>query len=315
MKLNDIYKEWSIHKIRQVKESTFYNYDSHYYYHIGPKFGDMDAESIGRRDLQHFLYELLDKGLKSKTAKDTLIVLKMILRFAAEELDLPVQTDWHLTFPSENKEEAKTLHRYTQDEYRKITTYALENPSPRNLGILITINSGIRIGELCALQWKDIDLENKLIHISKTLERVWFRGNGIGKSKTKVIINTPKTKSSKRDIPIFSDIFPMVKRFSAVCKPEYYVLTCSPKYTEPRTIRNHYYDLVINKLNLDHAPSFHSLRHTFASILIESKVDPKTVSAILGHSDISTTLNLYVHPTEENKRSSINSTLSKILKK
>ena len=115
MKLNDIYKEWSIHKIRQVKESTFYNYDSHYYYHIGPKFGDMDAESIGRRDLQHFLYGLLDKGLKSKTAKDTLIVLKMILRFAAEELDLPVQTDWHLTFPSENKEEAKTLQRYNND--------------------------------------------------------------------------------------------------------------------------------------------------------------------------------------------------------
>lgn len=313
MKFEDVYKQWIDYKRRQVKESTMCAYLLSVKNHLLPSFNGRNIETITRKDLQNFIYDHIDAGLSPKSCKDIVIVMKMIMNYASEEMDIPVHTVKKLTYPTANKEGRKTLQRYTSEEYRKIVSYAIENPSSKNLGIAMTISSGMRIGEICALQWQDVDIENKLIHINKTIERIYYEKDN-GKMHTKLIFSTPKTISAKRSIPILKELFPMVKKFAALYKPEYFVCSCNEKPIEPRTYRNYYTEYILKKAKLSHLTNFHGMRHTFASLMIESKVDPKTVSSILGHSDISTTLDLYVHPTEENKRNSINAVLGKFLK-
>ena len=163
---------------------------------------------MGKKVVTAFLYELLDSGTKSKKyCSDILIVIKMLIRFAGDELDIDVpDTTWKVIWPTKNKVVTPKLERYTPEEYRKIVSYVMDNPSPRNLGILLTICTGMRIGEVCALQWQDVDLVGKVIHVNKTIERIYLPENiGTDKKKTVVEIGSPKTNSSDRYIPILKD--------------------------------------------------------------------------------------------------------------
>lgn len=318
MKLDDVYKAWISVKKRQVKTSSLASYQQIYVKKLSPILGCMEVGELSKKAIVPFMNDLMDNsGLSVKYCNDILIVLKMLIRFADEELDLEVHNiTWKMVWPSKNKIAAQKLERYSPAEYKKIVDYVLANPSPRNLGILLTICSGMRIGEVCALQWKDIDLDKKTIHICKTLERIYMPGEDgtFNKAKTHIEIGPPKTSNSDRYIPILKNIFPLVKKFSAVCNPDYYVCTCGEQYTEPRTLRNYYEKFILEKVKLDHCIKYHGLRHTFATTLIENKIDVKTVSTILGHSDVGTTLNIYVHPSEEAKTDAVNSGLRRIFK-
>lgn len=314
MKLKEVYEVWYNYKKRQVKTSSLSCYNLIYINIIYPKFGDSDIETLTKKNIMPYLYELYDNGKSKKYCMDILIVLKMLIRFASDELDIIVHDmSWRAVFPTANKEPVKKLERYNPAEYKKIVNYLLENPSPRNLGILLTLCSGMRIGEVCALQWSDIDLVAKTIHVNKTIERI-YNISPTGEKFTLIEIGPPKTASSDRYIPILKNIFPMVKKFSAVCNPNYFVCSCSDKFIEPRTFRNYYNRLIKDTLKFDHLIKFHGLRHTFASTLIENNIDVKTVSTILGHSNISTTLDIYVHPSSEAKKNAVNTGLKKIFK-
>ena len=168
----------------------------------------------------------------------------------------------------------------------------------RNLGIFICLSTGIRIGEVCALTWDDIDIDNGLIHIRKTIQRIYINENDI--KKTELLIDTPKTATSMRDIPIIRELHDVLKPLKKVVRNDFFVLTNDAKPTEPRTYRN-YYKKLLKTLGIPPI-KFHGLRHSFATRCIESKCDYKTLSVILGHSDISTTLNLYVHPNYDQKK-------------
>lgn len=316
MILNDVYNEWCQYKRRQVKVSSLSTYQILYIKIIAPRFGNTKVEYMDKKMVTSFIYDLLDSGRSKHYCSDILILIKMLIRFASDELDVVVpDTTWKILWPTNNKAATLKLERYSAEEYRKIVSYIMDNPSPRNLGILLTICSGMRIGEVCALQWQDVDVANKVIHVRKTIERIYLPDNiGTGKKKTMIQIGTPKTSSSDRYIPILKDILPIVKKFSSVCNPNYYVCSCSDEFIEPRTFRLYYRRFILDKVKLDHCIKFHGLRHTFASTLIENKVDVKTVSVILGHSDISTTLDVYVHPSDDAKRGAVNSGLKGIFK-
>lgn len=310
MTIEDIYKNWIEVKKRQVKRSTLAAYQLIIINTLIPHYQDTDVITIDKREIVEFMYSLLDEGKSKKYCIDILIVLRMLLQYASEDFDISMhEFRFKMTWPSKNMDEKKKIECYTADEFKKIVNYALENPSPRNLGIMLAICTGMRIGELCALRWEDIDLTNRLIHVSRTIERIY----NIENFKTEVVISTPKTISSNRYIPILKEIFPLIKKFQAVSKPEYYVCTMSSSYSEPRTFRNYYRIFILSEVKLSHCIKFHGLRHTFASTLIENKVDVKTVSTLLGHSDIQTTLNIYVHPSDGQKRNAVNG-LKKILK-
>lgn len=160
----------------------------------------------------------------------------------------------------------------------------------------ICLNSGLRIGELCALKWKDVDLERKIIYITKTLQRIYVSDV---QRKTDIIIASPKTSASIREIPVGEKILSLIKELPYYNK-ENYILTNTSSYIEPGIFRR-YYKSFLRKNNIP-VLKFHCLRHTFATRLIENGADYKSVSEILGHSTIHTTLNMYVHPMIEEKR-------------
>ena len=170
-----------------------------------------------------------------------------------------------------------------------------------NLGILVCLSTGLRIGEVCALKWSDINMDTGLLHVNRTIERIYIVDSD--KPHTEIVINTPKTKNSLREIPLSKELVRIFKPLMKVVNKDYYILTNNTKPTEPRTYRN-YFNKLLKQLDIPRL-KFHGLRHSFATRCIESHCDYKTVSVLLGHADISTTLNLYVHPNEEQKRSCI----------
>ena len=280
--------------------------------HIHHSIGNIEVEDIRKKDVQNFIDNELANGLSVKTVKDMIIVLKMIVNYAASELEFNINTTWKLYWPTKNLTRHELPPVYSHSEFKKIVNTCIAFPSSRNLGILLTICSGMRIGEVCALQFKDIDIDKKILTVNKTIERVYSVHDGV--RKTELIISEPKTASSHREIPIISDAFSLTKKFYNVANPDYYVCSLTEKPIEPRVFRNHYAKFIKEKCKLNHVIRFHGLRHTFASLLIENKVDVKTVASILGHSDISTTLNTYVHPSELSKRKSMTNSIKKILK-
>ena len=292
-KFSKIVALWKEDKKQYVKRSTFAAYTLLIENHILPSFGEMAL--VEEQDVQTFVFRKLNEGLSHKTIKDILIVLKMILRFGAKN-QMTAYRQIDIKFPTErDKHSIDILNRSHQ---KQIMEYIRLHFTFKNLGIYICLSAGMRIGEICALTWDDLDVENGIIHVRKTIQRIYVIEEH--RKYTEVILDTPKTKNSIREIPMTKNLLKMIRPIKKIVNGNFYVLTNEPKPTEPRTYRN-YYKQFMQSLGLP-LMKFHGLRHSFATRCIESKCDYKTVSVLLGHSNTSTTLNLYVHPNLEQKK-------------
>ena len=284
---------WQADKKQYVKRSTYSAYSLLVNNHLIPAFAG--AYDVTEDLVQSFVFTKLEQGLSQKSVKDILIVLKMILRFAVKQ-GFMQHREIDVKFPTEReRQELEVLSRSSQ---KQIMEYVQSHFTFMNLGIYICLCAGLRIGEVCALVWDDIDVESGVINVSKTIQRIYVIEGG--EKHTEVIIDTPKSKNSIREIPIAKDLLKMIRPFKKVVNGGFYVLTNSAQPTEPRTYRN-YYKRLMKELDMPKL-KFHGLRHSFATRCIESHCDYKTVSVLLGHSNISTTLNLYVHPNMEQKK-------------
>ena len=296
MKISEIIKLWENDKKLYVKKSTYSAYLLLIENHINPYFAD--KEQITEEDVQKFVLTELRKELSQKSIKDIIIVLKMILKFAVKQ-KLLAYNEIEIKFPTVG--EKTDLEVLNKNDHKKIINYLQENFTFKNLGIYICLSTGMRIGEICGLLWSDIDVESGIIKVRRTVQRIYVID---GETRhTEILIDTPKTKNSIRDIPMTTELYKIIKPLKKVVNNDFYVITNEAKPTEPRTYRN-YYERLIKRLGIPKL-KFHGLRHSFATRCIESKCDYKTVSVILGHSNISTTLNLYVHPNMEQKKKCI----------
>lgn len=293
MNFDQIAELWKADKRQYVKPSTFAAYNLLLVNHICPVFGKM--QDITEEDVQSFVIAKLDAGLSTKSVKDILIVLKMVLKFGAKSGMLP-ERSISVRFPTERSRYEVSV--FSRDDQKAILEYTRNSTSLKDLGIYICLSSGIRIGEMCALTWNDIDLEKGTIHINRTIQRIYIIDGD--KRRTELITGPPKTKDSIREIPITRELADRLEMFRMDAEGNSHVLSGSIKPIEPRTYRNHYRQL-LDRLGIPRL-KFHSLRHSFATRCIESDCDYKTVSVLLGHSDISTTMNLYVHPNMEQKK-------------
>lgn len=292
----EIIRLWRLDKKQYVKTSTISAYTLLIENHILPAFGKVDR--INEADVQEFVFEKLNSGLSQKSIKDILIVLKMILKFGVKNGYFEY-TQIDIKFPTQR--ERQEIEVLSRSNHRKVISHIQENFTFRNLGIYICLCAGMRIGEICALKWEDIDTESGIISVKKTIQRVYMIE---GEERyTELILDSPKTKNSIRDIPMTRDLLKLLKPLKRIMNNNNFVLTNESKPTEPRTYRN-YYKQFMQEIGVP-ILKFHGLRHSFATRCIESKCDYKTVSVILGHSNISTTLNLYVHPNMEQKKKCI----------
>lgn len=295
-RISEVITHWKADKKQYVKKSSFSAYTLLIENHLQPVFGD--RFNIEETDVQSFVFQKLEAGLSHKTIKDILIVLKMILKFGAKHKWLDY-IPFDIQFPTER--EKHNIEVLSRSDQKKIMTYIQEHFTFRNLGVYICLSAGMRIGEVCALTWEDIDTDNGIISVSRTIQRIYVIEEGL--RKTELILDTPKTKNSIREIPINKDLLKILKPFKKIVNSSFFVLTNDAKPTEPRTYRSYYKNLM-KELNMPEL-KFHGLRHSFATRCIESNCDYKTVSVLLGHSNISTTLNLYVHPNMEQKKKAI----------
>lgn len=298
--INQITEEWKEEKKKYVKKSTYAAYQLLIQNHIKPYFGDL--YEVNEEKVQQFVFDKLDAGLSEKTIRDIIIVLKMILKFGIKNGYLEyVQID--AKFPS--KQEKKDLDVLSKADQKKFMEHLRNNFTFKNLGIFICLSTGMRIGEICGLRWCDVDTVEGVIKVRHTLQRIYIIE---GKTRhTELLLDTPKTANSVRDIPMSSELLKMLKSLNKVVNENYYVISNDIKPIEPRTCRN-YYKKLCKQLDIPEL-KFHGLRHSFATRCIESKADYKTVSVLLGHSNISTTLNLYVHPNKEQKKKTIDKML------
>lgn len=300
----DLAIKWLEQKKYYVKESTFANYSNVIYNHLIPDFNNKYLKDINHDLLQQYILNKLnfgqvgkEKGLSEKSVKDIMMVLKNSLKFAMNQ-NIMNQINLDFIYPKNYKK--PKIYILSKREQKKITEYCLENLNSKKLGILISLYTGMRIGEICALKWSDIDLKNNIIHVNKTLQRIYLKEND--KTISKIVISEPKTINSNRDIPLNKDFANIIKPLKINSK--FYILTSSINCIEPRAYRKNFCT-ILKKLKIKPI-NFHSLRHTFATNCISLGIDYKTVSELLGHSDINITLNLYVHPNLSQKKKCMN---------
>ncbi|MGP1411826.1 MAG: tyrosine-type recombinase/integrase [Peptoanaerobacter stomatis] len=309
MKTRQKYKNYLENYLKKaenlVKESTYATYNNTIRTHIIPILGEYYMHDITSDILQNMVIELSKNGRKDKktglslkSIKDIMSIIKLTLKDAAKS-NIIEHKDIQIIYPK--TENSKKIKIFSKTNQKKISQKIYINFNYKNLGILLCMYTGLRIGEICALKWSDIDFETKILFVNKTIQRIFIK-NTKNKSHSKVLITSPKSKSSNREIPLSNSIYNILKSH----KPQdddVYLLTGSKKYIEPRTYRS-YYDKFIKNTGIEHI-NFHALRHTFATRLIESGVDYKTVSELLGHSSVNITLNLYIHPHMEQKRKAV----------
>ena len=301
--IREIAEAWKEYKCPYVKQSTMAAYVLILENHVLPEFGDND--SLHEHDVQAFVLKKIERGLSVKSVKDILIVLKMVMKFGVKN-EWMTHYEWDIKYPANNQ--PKELEVLSVANHKKILDYVQHNFTFMSLGIYISLSTGLRIGEICALKWSDINVADGTITVQRTIERIYVVEGG--KKHTQLVINTPKTVNSCREIPMSKELLAMVKPMKKVVNGDFYVLTNEDKPTEPRTYRN-YYNRLMEKLDIPKL-KYHGLRHSFATRCIEAGCDYKTVSVLLGHSNISTTLNLYVHPNMEQKKRCINKMLKSL---
>jgi Site-specific recombinase XerC len=304
---NIFYKDWLQYwlesKKKFVKESTYSTYNILIHNHIIPSLGDLRLNELNKEQLQQFIFTKADT-LSIKTIKSIMSIIKSSIKKAIKENRIK---QFDLTFTYPNARTRRTIEIFETSEQRKLLCYCNQNPSNANIGIMLSLYTGIRIGELSALQWKHIDLKNNVISIEKTLQRIYIRDEN--SSKTKIIISLPKTFNSIRKIPISKEFSNILKNIKG--DENDYLISGTSHYIEPRTYRRYFKRILIEiKIRILH---FHCLRHSFATNCINLKIDPKTVSELLGHSSVQTTLNLYVHPTMQAKARCINQLYNSLL--
>ena len=291
--IREIAAAWKEYKRPYVKQSTMAAYVLILENHILPTFGE--DNSLPEQSVQAFVLHKIESGLSTKSVKDILIVLKMVMKFGVKK-EWMTYYEWDIKYPPSS--ENKVLDVLSVTNHRKILNHIQSHFTFMGLGIYISLSTGLRIGEICALKWSDINVTDGILTVDRTIERIYIIEGE--KKHTELVINTPKTKNSCREIPMNKELLGMLKPLKKVVNEDYYILTNDERPTEPRTYRN-YYKRMMEKLDIPKL-KYHGLRHSFATRCIEVGCDYKTVSVLLGHSNISTTLNLYVHPNMEQKK-------------
>ena len=294
-------EEWLLSKHLEVKESTVANYRYFLDHYLLPDLGRYRTDQLDTDQIRLFLGEMERKNLNSSTITKALVILGMIQDHARKQ-GYMVAERAEIRIPQKRKKKISVL---TEEEQERLTEYLLRERSPLRpgirAGILLSFCTGLRIGEVCALKWGDLDLERGVLSVEKTLSRIYMEKEQNGK-KTRISITAPKTENSRREIPLPGFLIEKLGKLRSerYRNRDYYILTGAPWPMEPRTYTYHFRKLR-QDLGLMHC-NYHMLRHTFATKCVEAGFDMKTLSEILGHSNVSTTLSLYAHPTMQMKR-------------
>ncbi len=300
--------EWLTHYIKpSSKQRTFEQYSKVAQIHILPYLGDIELTDLTPFVLQKFITDLTTNGNKRTGKGLSPNFVKTILSIVQNSLKTAHLVGYLLEYSANKIKRPKVVEKqvkcFSIQEQKKIEEAALSAKKDKYRGIVLCLYTGLRIGELLALTWNDIDFEKSILSVTKTCHD----GNENGKHIR--IIDTPKTENSRRQIPLSKTLIKMLKDMKKKSKCEFVIADGE----KPVYIRSYQrmFELLLKKIGLPHK-GFHSLRHTFATRALECGMDVKSLSEILGHKNAMITLNRYAHSLWEHKAEMMNK-LSKML--
>lgn len=287
-------------KIR-LKLSTYAKYHDTINNYLLPYFKEIKIRNLNNKIIESFTIKLLEKGktgypLSPKTVKDILVLLKSIINYI--ETTNNINLNIKIIYPKNAKKENTVL---TKEQYISLNKVLLKDIDTCKFGVLIAMATGLRIGELCALKWKNIYLNDNYIYIDKTMQRI--KNLNSDTPKTKIIEESPKSATSNRKIPIPENLLNLFYKFKN--NSDCYLLTGQTnRFIEPRVLERRF-SKYTKEAGIEKA-NFHMLRHTFATMCIEEGFEIKCLSEILGHSGSQITLDRYVHSSFKLKKNWIN---------
>lgn len=296
--------EWLRTKRIRVKDSTYIRYRNTIENHIKPELGKFPISKISTSLIEQFVVQKLEKGrkdgnggLSAKSMSDIMVIIKESFKYA-QSFGVMVICSFERISLKKNTQEMRVLSPL---EEQRLLTVLFDDLDRYKLGVFICLYTGIRIGELCALQWKNISISENTVKIEHTMQRLQ-KEDLSSVQKTHIIVTAPKSNAAIRTIPLPQFVIDTIKPF--VGSPNTYILSGECKaVVEPRTMQNHFKNYLIEG-NIEKA-NFHALRHTFATRCIEAGFDVKTLSEILGHSSVKITLDKYVHSSMQLKRNNM----------
>lgn len=294
----DLLSLWIHSRRSQLKETTVNRYEFLIQRHILPELGNVPLEKLDAPVINRFLESKrncgnLEDGGKLSPAyvRSIAVVIQSAIRYAsAEGIRPPIAGN--ICKPPLNKSEIRIL---SYEEQLALEHGIYDQPDVTGIGVLLALYGGLRIGEVCALNWEDVDLRKGIIHIRHTVARVKNRE----RNQTDLILNSPKTMASLRIVPIHQVLLPILENaFRSAISP--FVVSNTDTFVSPRTFTYRFHRL-LKKCGLPPI-HFHTLRHTFATRCIAAGIDPKTLSEMMGHASVAITMNTYVHPSLEVKQ-------------
>ena len=284
--------DWLGAETQGVKPSSHCAYQTVTAAHILPELGGVPPTELTQQQLTDFLHRK-SGALAPSTVRIIAAVLRGALHYAEETGVLAPGCAAAVTkLATPKRREARSLSATEQAALETV----LRQPDAKRLGVLLTLYTGLRVGELCALQWRDISAGAQTLSVRRTVQRI-RRATPSG-ARTELHFDTPKTQSSARTIPIPAKIAALLEPLRA--DPDCFVLSGTPDVVEPRTMQNRF-KAYLREAGVEDI-NFHALRHTFATRWMERGFDVKALSRILGHADVATTLNIYVHPSMDTMR-------------
>ena len=293
--VSNVYREWLNAVVNRVKESTLANYQNKFEKHILPEFGDIPCADLTAGRINAFINKKLADGLSASYVRDIFTVFKTMLKYAQEEYGFRLSLK-NVVLP---KAERNQVEKISDTEQKKLVSYLKANMSLTAFGILLSLFIGLRIGELCGLKWEDVDFQHKVLRIRRTVQRITSAN---GNRKTKIVISAPKSATSFREIAIPDMLMKYFEMFRD--EADHFILSGADKPVEPRTMQYRYKKILQSAEVESH--NYHKLRHTFATNSAEKGFNIKALSAVLGHSSVTLTLNRYIHPDRTYERRLMN---------
>lgn len=308
------YKEWLNEWLEcyvkpSSKQKTYIRYSEIVSQHIVRKLGDYEMSDISPLILQRFTTELLlcgnlktGKGLSANSVNSIITVIQNSLKIACAIGQIKEYMADKIKRP---KAREKQVSCFTPTEQKQIEQAIINGKKPKMFGVVLCLYTGLRIGELLALEWRDIDFQKGIITVSKSCHDGKDENGNFAR-----VTDTPKTETSEREIPFPKQLIPYLRNLKKDSHSIYVVASKTDKLISVRAYQRSF-ELFLKKLRITHK-GFHSLRHTFATRALECGMDVKTLSEILGHKNANVTLNRYVHSLMDHKKDMMNR-LGKIL--
>ncbi len=278
----ELAQEWLYLNQNRIKPSTYQRYQGFLKNHIKTVIGNLGAVYLTTGTIHEFSLNRLQTGLSPQTVNSILIFLHACIKYGHKQYKLPLPDFIYLSC------EKKEMRVLSKEEQQQLVDYLLKEIDIYKFGVLIALYTGVRLGELCALRWEDIDTD--CIRVRQTMQRL-SKSNGEG---TELYIGTPKTETSVRLIPIPSFLKELLEEFREKgIGFQYFLGSNTKKVVEPRVMQYKFKKYLL-EANIKKA-NFHALRHSFATRAVELGFELKSLSELLGHANVQVTLQKYVH--------------------